>query len=34
VYYDEVDHPVCHVERRREWIEGYGWRSHRVEICE
>ena len=34
VYYDEVDHPVCHVERRREWIEGYGWRSHRVEVCE
>ena len=34
VYYDEVDQPVCHVERRREWIEGYGWRSHRVEVCE
>jgi hypothetical protein len=34
VYYDEVDHPVCHVERRREWIEGYGWRSHRIEVCE
>lgn len=34
VYYDEVDHPVCHIERRREWIEGYGWRSRRIEICE
>jgi hypothetical protein len=34
VYYDEADHPVCHVEHRREWIEGYGWRRHRVEVCE
>ena len=34
VYYDEVDHPVCHVEHRREWIEGYGWRRKRVEVCE
>ena len=34
VYYDEADHPVCHVEHRREWIEGYGWRSRRVEVCE
>jgi hypothetical protein len=34
VYYDEVDHPVCHVERRRIWVEGYGWRTSRREICE
>jgi hypothetical protein len=34
VYYDEVDHPVCHVEHRRTWVEGYGWRSRRVEVCE
>jgi len=34
VYYDEADHPVCHVEHRREWVEGYGWRRHRIEICE
>ena len=34
VYYDEADHPVCHVEHRREWIEGYGWRRKRVEVCE
>jgi hypothetical protein len=34
VYYDEADHPVCHVEHRREWIEGYGWRRYRVEVCE
>ncbi len=34
VYYDEADHPVCHVEHRREWIEGFGWRRKRVEVCE
>jgi hypothetical protein len=34
VYYDEADHPVCHVERRRIWVEGYGWRTSRREICE
>ena len=32
VYYDEA--PVCHVEHRRIWVEGYGWRHRRVEICE
>lgn len=32
VYYDEA--PVCHVEHRRIWVEGYGWRHRRVEVCE
>jgi hypothetical protein len=34
VYYDDVDAPVCHVERHRVWVEGYGWRHRRVEICD
>jgi hypothetical protein len=34
VYYDEVDHPVCHVEHRRIFVEGYGWRERRREVCE
>ena len=25
---------VCHVENRRVWIEGYGWRSRRIEVCD
>lgn len=29
-----VEGDVCHVEHRRVWVEGYGWRSRRVEICE
>jgi hypothetical protein len=33
VYYEE-DRPVCHIERRRIWIEGYGWRHRRVEVCD
>jgi hypothetical protein len=32
VYYDEA--PVCHVEHRRVWVEGYGWRHRRIEVCE
>jgi hypothetical protein len=24
----------CHVEHRRVWVEGYGWRSRRVEVCD
>lgn len=32
VYYEEG--PVCHVERRRVWVEGYGWRSRRIEVCD
>ena len=26
--------PVCHVERHRVWVEGYGWRHRRVEVCD
>jgi hypothetical protein len=25
---------VCHVERRRVWVDGFGWRSRRVEVCD
>jgi hypothetical protein len=32
VYYD--DEPVCHVEHRRIWVEGYGWRYRRIEVCD
>ncbi len=35
VYYeDDDDGPVCHFERRRVWVEGWGWRHRRVEVCE
>ncbi len=34
-YYDEDDDgPICHVERRRVWVEGYGWRHRRIEVCD
>jgi len=33
VYYDDVDAPVCHVERHRIWVDGFGWRYRRVEVC-
>lgn len=35
-YYYEEDGagPICHVERRRVWVEGYGWRTRRVETCD
>jgi hypothetical protein len=29
-----VDGGVCHIERRRVWVEGSGWRSRRVEVCD
>ena len=29
-----VEGGVCHVERRRVWVEGFGWRSRRVEVCD
>ena len=32
--YVEEDGPVCHVERQRVWVEGYGWRHRRVEVCD
>jgi hypothetical protein len=35
VYYDDGDDgPVCHVERQRIWVEGYGWRHRRIEVCD
>jgi hypothetical protein len=34
VYYDDPDAPVCHIERQRVWIEGYGWRHRRFEVCD
>ena len=35
-YYYEEDGggPVCHVEHRRVWVEGYGWRHRRIEVCD
>jgi hypothetical protein len=34
-YYEEDgDGPICHVERRRVWVEGYGWRTRRIETCD
>ena len=33
-YYVVEEEPVCYIERRRVWIEGRGWRSRRVEICD
>jgi hypothetical protein len=32
VYFE--DEPVCHVERHRVWVEGFGWRHRRIEVCE
>jgi len=29
-----VEGPVCHIERRRIWIEGIGWRTRRIEVCD
>ena len=25
---------ICHIERRQVWIEGYGYRPRRVEVCD
>ena len=33
VYYED-DGPVCHVERQRIWVEGYGYRTRRMEVCD
>ncbi len=30
-YYDE---PVCRLERHRVWIDGVGYRTRRVEVCD
>jgi hypothetical protein len=29
-----VEGGVCHIERQRVWVEGYGWRSRRIEVCD
>jgi hypothetical protein len=29
-----VDGPVCHVEKRQVWVEGYGYRWRRMEVCD
>lgn len=26
--------PACHIEHHRVWIEGYGWRIRRFEVCD
>jgi hypothetical protein len=33
-YVEEVDGPVCHLERRRIWVDGYGWERRRVRVCD
>jgi hypothetical protein len=34
-YVEEYDDgPVCHTERRRVWVDGYGWERRRVRVCE
>jgi hypothetical protein len=33
VYYED-DGPVCHVERQRVWVDGYGYRTRRMEVCD
>jgi hypothetical protein len=29
-----VDGGICHIERRKIWMDGYGWRSRSVEVCD
>jgi hypothetical protein len=31
---DDVTGGICHLERRQVWIEGYGYRTRRVEVCD
>ena len=31
---DVIEGGVCHVENHRVWVEGYGWRGRRVEVCD
>ena len=33
VYYED-EGPVCHVERQRVWVDGYGYRTRRMEVCD
>ena len=30
----DVTGSICHLERRQVWIEGYGYRMRRVEVCD
>ena len=30
----DVTGSICHLERRQVWIEGYGYRPRRVEVCD
>jgi hypothetical protein len=29
-----VEEPACYMTRQRVWVEGYGWTSRRVEVCD
>jgi hypothetical protein len=31
---DYVDGPVCHVENRQVWVEGYGYQMRHMEFCD
>ncbi|HEY7232376.1 MAG TPA: hypothetical protein VH558_18620 [Pseudolabrys sp.] len=31
---ETIEDGVCHIERRKIWMEGYGWRSRGVEVCD
>jgi hypothetical protein len=34
-YVEEYDGgPVCHIERQRIWVDGYGWQHRRVRVCD
>ncbi|HMF23782.1 MAG TPA: hypothetical protein VKG24_16865 [Pseudolabrys sp.] len=30
----DITGSICHIERRQVWIEGYGYRWRRVEVCD
>ena len=32
VYYE--DPPACRLVRERVWVEGYGYRTRRIEVCD
>lgn len=34
VYVEEPVEPACYMTRQRVWVEGYGWTSRRVEVCD
>lgn len=29
-----IEGPICRIERHRVWIEGYGYRWRRMEVCD